>query len=153
MSTFHYQACLPVPVERVAFFHKDGSVLKKLTPPPVFVQIVHMEPLSENSTTQLRFWFGPIPVRWVAQHSQVDPLHGFIDTQVQGPLKKWVHQHSYKAAGIHKTILDELIEYEHNPGVMGWFTRLIYNRWSLRFLFFYRRVVIIRETGGQQMGI
>lgn len=151
MPIFHYQTCLPVPVERVAFFHKDSTALKKLSPPPVFVEIISMEPLAENSTTQLRFWFGPFPVRWVAQHSRVDPLHGFIDTQVEGPLKKWVHQHSFTAAGIDKTNLEEHIEYEHKPGVKGWFTRLLYNHMSLKFLFSYRRMIIVRETSENQI--
>jgi hypothetical protein len=44
-----------------------------------------MEPLAEGSISDFTLWFGPLPIRWTARHSHIDPLHGFTDTQVRGP--------------------------------------------------------------------
>ena len=79
MQTFNHSLVVPVSLEEVAAFHKDTNTLKALTPPPVFVQIHKVEPLAENSISEFTMWVGPIPLRWVALHTQVDPqrLHRY----------------------------------------------------------------------------
>ena len=59
------------------------------------VRFNKIEPLAEGSIADFIIWLGPIPVHWKAKHSDVDPNNGFIDTQVEGPFKYWVHRHSF----------------------------------------------------------
>lgn len=144
MPVFHDSYTVQAPLKCVADFHKSTRALKQLTPPPVYVQIHHFEPLAEGSQSEFTLWFGPLPVRWLAVHAQVNPERGFIDTQVRGPMKSWQHSHSWQAISAAETRMEERVEYEHRPGLAGLFSRLLFAPPLLGFMFAYRRTVIRR---------
>lgn len=139
MNRFHYRFIVRAPLETVAEFHRDPRALRRLTPPPIWVQFHHLEPLAENSIAEFSLWFGPFPVRWRALHTNVHPLSGFTDTQIQGPLRYWQHTHTFSALDPQTTQISETIEYEHPQGWRGLLTRLLYSPIALRVLFFYRQ--------------
>ncbi len=95
MKKFKNSFQVKAPIEHVVNFHRDTRTLKILTPPPMVVRFNKIEPLAEGSIADFIIWLGPIPVHWKAKHSDVDPNNGFIDTQVEGPFKYWVHRHSF----------------------------------------------------------
>lgn len=140
MQTFDYTFTVNAPVTAVSDFHHDTSVLKTLTPPPIFAQIHRFEPLGEGSTAEFTLWFGPIPVRWQAVHSDVSQ-HGFTDTQVSGPLQSWQHTHRFTAVSATITKIHEHIEYAHHDGVRGLFTRLLFAKPALFMLFTARKLI------------
>ncbi len=137
MPAFTYSFTVNAPLSAVSAFHHDTRVLKKLSPPPIFVQIHQFEPLSENSQAQFTLWVGPIPLRWQTIHTQVGPA-GFTDTQLRGPLKQWQHTHRFSAVSTSQTLVNERIVYEHNNGFKGVITRLLFNKPALWLLFTYR---------------
>lgn len=143
MPEFDYSFMVEAPVERVSAFHRDTRVLKKLTPPPIFAQIHAFEPLGEGSRASFTLWFGPLPVRWEAVHSDVGP-HGFTDTQVKGPLASWQHTHRFSATGPSRTRVDERIVYQHAGGVRGLISRLLFARPALYLLFTARKYLTRR---------
>ncbi len=138
MKTFNHSFVVPASLEEVAAFHKDTNTLKALTPPPVFVQIHKVEPLAENSISEFTMWVGPIPMRWVALHTQVDPQHGFTDTQTSGPLAYWQHQHQFIAIDPTSTRVNDTITYQHKPGFVGLFTQIMFSTAALKLMFWYR---------------
>jgi ligand-binding SRPBCC domain-containing protein len=144
MPTFSDAYTLPAPLQAVANFHCSTAALPALTPPPVFVQIHHMDPLAEGSRSEFSLWFGPLPIRWLAIHSNVDYLHGFTDTQLQGPLKFWRHTHRFIALAPDLTEMQEQVEYEYQPGLAGLLGRLLFSPPALSFMFAYRRLALRR---------
>ena len=143
-AEFVYKFTVSAPLHRVAEFHRQTQTLKQLTPPPIFVQFHHLEPLAEGSRAEFTLWFGPFPVRWEAVHTNVDSLRGFTDTQVRGPLRRWRHQHRFSVGAGEVTCIEERIEIEHHPGLRGWLSRVLYSKPALRFLFLYRQFVTRR---------
>jgi ligand-binding SRPBCC domain-containing protein len=141
MPTFDYTFTVRAPLPDVAAFHHNTQALKLPTPPLVFVKLHKVEPLGEGSVSEFSMWFGPFAVHWVAVHSNVDPLHGFTDTQVEGPLKRWVHTHHFTAEGESLTRIHEHIECEHRSGARGLLTRLLFSPLALRGLFTYRKLI------------
>jgi len=141
MPTFDYRFTVNAPLTKVAAFHHDTRVIKRLTPFPIILQIHRAELLAEGSISDFTLWFGPLPVHWVAVHTHVDPLHGFTDTQHQGPLKRWAHTHTFTTAGERQTQVHEHIEYEHYPGLKGLRSRLLFARPGLYLLFTYRKLI------------
>ena len=137
MPVFDTSFTVPAPLSAVAAFHSSTQALRQLTPPPIITQLRHIEPLGEGSRAEFTLWFGPFPVHWIAVHSQVDPLHGFIDTQLSGPMATWRHTHSFKASG-QDTQVSEHIDYAFPAGIQGLWARLLFNPLSLRFIFAYR---------------
>jgi ligand-binding SRPBCC domain-containing protein len=130
-------------IEAVAAFHSNSLALRRLSPPPIIVQFKKIEPMAEGSLSDFTLWFGPLPLRWLAVHSQVDPGKGFVDTQVRGPMASWRHHHAWtrQADGIE---MQERVEYEHQSGWVGMLTRFLFAPAMLRFLFAYRRWAIRR---------
>lgn len=147
MAVFEDRFRVKATLEAVSFFHKDTRTLQRLTPPPVIVQIRHIEPLAEGSKSAFTLWFGPLPVRWLAVHSHVDPRSGFTDTQAQGPMKQWIHTHHWQASEAGMTVTDmvEHVVYEHHPGLRGLLSQLLFAPPLLKFMFAYRRRVIRRS--------
>lgn len=140
MITFNYSFTVNAPLSAVSSFHQDTRILKKLMPPPLFVQLHRFDPLGENSVAEFTIWFGPIPVRWTAIHNQVSK-NGFTDTQLQGPLKLWQHTHQFTAVSYTTTQVSEHIQYEHPPGWRGLITRLLFGKPGLWVLFTYRQLI------------
>lgn len=140
MKTFNHQFIVTAPQDAVSAFHEDTQVLKRLTPPPLFVQLHEFQPLAEGSTAEFTLWIGPIPTRWRSVHHDVGP-HGFTDRQASGPLKHWRHTHRFTSIEDGRTLVSEKIEYEHPQGLAGLLTRLLFNRPGLTLLFKYREVV------------
>lgn len=149
MKTFDYQFIVNAPLSAVSDFHHDTSILKKLTPPPIFIQVHNFEPLAEGSTAELTMWFGPIPVPWMAVHSNVSIL-GFTDTQQRGLLKHWQHTHRFIPLNEQQTLVKEHIEYEYDGGLRGLFSRLMFNRAGLFLLFSARKWLTRWHVGRQQ---
>ena len=145
LNVFNHNFVVRAPLAAVAAFHHDARVLPRLTPPPILVQLHRVDPLGEGSIADFTLWFGPLPVRWVALHSQVDPLRGFTDTQQSGPLKFWRHIHSFEAVDAATTRVSDHVQFEHHPGWRGWLSRVLYNQPALAFLFAYRTWVTRRD--------
>jgi ligand-binding SRPBCC domain-containing protein len=93
----------------VAEFHSQTASLAVLTPPPVFVR-VHRAPTIQHAGDEVGFtmWFGPLPIRWLAQIDQVWDT-GFVDRQVRGPFREWEHRHSFAPVDATTTeVIDEV---------------------------------------------
>ena len=149
MNIFDYQFVVSAPLSAVSDFHHDTGVLKKLTPPPIFVQIHQFEPLADGAVAEFTLWFGPLPIRWTAVHSNVSQ-HGFTDTQQRGPLKLWQHTHRFEAVDSRQTVVKEHIEYDYYPGLRGTLSRLLFNRAALFFLFSARKWLTRYHIGRQR---
>ena len=138
MQTFTYTFTVNAPTSAVSNFHHDTSVLKRLNPPGIVVQLHRVDPMGEGSISEFTLWMGPIPIRWRAVHSNVSE-NGFTDTQERGPLEFWVHTHHFEALNEDETSIHEKIEYRHPKGLRGLFTRVLFGRLGLLALFTYRK--------------
>ncbi len=140
MKIFESKFIVAADIAQISAFHASARALRKLTPPPVWMQFHHLDPLSEGAVAEFTMWFAVIPFRWKAVHSEVQP-NGFIDQQESGPLKIWKHEHQFKAISENKTLVYDRIEYVHFSGLKGFISRLFFNQLGLSFLFFYRKLI------------
>jgi ligand-binding SRPBCC domain-containing protein len=140
MNTFQSKFKANASIEKIREFHKSSEALKKLTPPPIFVQIHHLEPLANGSLSKFTLWFGPIALHWLAKHENVTPT-GFIDTQIEGPMKVWRHQHQFESIDAEHSLVIDSIEYQFPDGLRGWLLRLLFNPVGLKLMFFYRGLI------------
>ena len=156
MPEFKHSFTVEAPVAVVAAFHHDTRALQELTPLPIIAHIHAAEPLAEGSRASFTLWFGPLPVRWQAVHSDVGP-QGFTDTQVRGPLKSWRHTHRFTPLGPQRTLVEDHVVYEHHRGARGLLSRLLFARPGLLYLFtarqwLTRRGVARLQAAGQPGG-
>lgn len=145
MPIFDYRFRVPAPVKAVSKFHFQTGILKALTPPLMIMQVHRFDPLADGSVGEFTMWMGPIPVRWVALHSNVSET-GFTDTQTSGPMKFWQHTHRFTALGPTETEVHEHIEFEHHSGLRGLWSRMLFPRPALYLLFTWRAFVTRRAV-------
>jgi ligand-binding SRPBCC domain-containing protein len=140
MPVFDFAFRVDASPAAVREFHHDTRALRRLTPPPTFVQLHSIEPLGEGSVSRFTLWVGPIPLRWKAVHRDVTD-HGFTDVQAEGPAAKWEHTHAFVPLDDGATEIREHIEFEHKRGLAGLLTRVLFSRPNLLAMFTYRMLV------------
>lgn len=131
--TFRVQA----PLAAVANFHSYAQSMGAITPPPVVTQLHQAPPhLGEGAEMDFTLWLGPLPVRWIARIEEVSPT-GFVDRQLQGPFRRWLHRHTFVPIDETQTEVVDEIEVEPQSHL---FWRLIgLGMWlNLPLLFAYR---------------
>ena len=137
MKIFEHQFVVEAPLDKVAEFHRDARALRILTPPPVFVQYHMVQPIREGSVADFTMWLGPIPVRWIAVHRDVDPEKGFTDAMMKGPFEAWVHEHRFVAVDAKRTRVSDTVQALPGPHPFwGLISKLMWS--NLPFLFAYR---------------
>ena len=146
MPVFDFAFRVDASPAAVREFHHDTRALRRLTPPPTFVQLHSIEPLGEGSVSRFTLWVGLVPLRWKAVHRDVTD-RGFTDVQAEGPAAKWEHTHSFVPLDDGTTEIREHIEFEHKPGLAGLLTRVLFSRPNLLVMFAYRRFVTRRHCG------
>ena len=138
MSIFTQVSVLPTSVEELTAFHNRPDVLRRLTMPPLVLQVLRDARTSlTQGEIEFRLWFGPIPVRWFARHTNGPIPTSFKDIQVKGPLAIWEHEHLFESVPGGAKLTDR-ITIEHRKGLAGWLTRLAFDGLPLRMLFTYR---------------
>ena len=136
MNIFRRSFRVSAPLDQVAKFHQDTRALRLLTPPPVIVQFHRLEPMGNDSIADFTLWVGPLPVRWVARHLQVNMPAGFVDTQERGPFDAWVHRHTFKALSESTTLVtDEVMAQPGKHPFWGLVSRMMWLQLPLMFAY------------------
>jgi ligand-binding SRPBCC domain-containing protein len=141
MLNFQYSSVINAPVAKVWQFHERQDILEILTPPWQPVKVIRREGgLGVGAITEFRITLLIIPVRWLAEHIECRTNEVFIDRQIVGPMKSWLHRHQFIREQ-EQTKLTDSIEYEL-PG--GWLAEFLLGWWidsRLKEMFRYRHQV------------
>ena len=138
MPNFIKKSEMPVSAERLFAWHENPCALERLTPPWNSVKVIRKDVgLKPESEVHLKTYLGPIPVTWVARHSEYTAGKEFCDIQVSGPFAKWVHHHRMIPKNEDQSFLEDEIEYQMYGGLGNG----IANR-SIEQLFRYRHTLL-----------
>jgi ligand-binding SRPBCC domain-containing protein len=138
LKTFEHRSIYRTSIEAMTRFHNAPNALQVLTPPPLIVQMLRDERVSlTQGEVVFRLWFGPVPVLWQARHERGSWPASFIDRMLNGPMASWEHEHIFREVDQGVELTDR-IAYAHKAGWQGVLTRLVFDGFALRFLFWYR---------------
>jgi ligand-binding SRPBCC domain-containing protein len=127
--------------EDVFKFFSNAANLDAITPAWLHFQIITPMPVEMHQGTLLeyRLKLKGFPVRWLTEITEWDPPYRFVDRQLKGPYRKWVHTHTFEAKE-GGTLVRDQVEYE----IAGWiFEPLIHRLFvgpDLERIFQHRRV-------------
>lgn len=114
MKTFTLERStfLPHPIDRVFGFFAEAKNLESLTPPLLKFRILTPRPIDMREGTLIDYQLRVhgIPLRWRSEITAWDPPHRFIDQQLRGPYRRWVHEHRFEAVD-GGTRVDDQVQY------------------------------------------
>ena len=145
---FEFITQIAAPVEKVFAFHERDDIFSYLVPPWQKVQMVsRVGCLEVGARLVFRVFVGPIPITWVAVHTEFVRNRLFVDVQERGPFAYWKHRHEFSPDGDGMVLADR-IEFRLKGGVvvdflLGWVVRL-----QLRLMFRHRHLVTKRSCEG-----
>lgn len=130
---------LPLPIDEVFAFFADAGNLERITPPELNFRILTQLPIAVRQGTLIDYrlrLFG-IPFAWQTEIACWEPPHRFVDRQLQGPYRQWIHSHSFSERAGLTTIEDE-VRYRLPCWPMGELALPVV-RLQLRRIFSYRQ--------------
>lgn len=97
--TLNTEIWLPESVEKVFSFFGDAKNLQEITPPWLSFRILTPGKIEVQKGTLIDYslrWRG-IPMKWQTEISEWEPCTKFVDRQLKGPYKLWVHEHIFES--------------------------------------------------------
>jgi ligand-binding SRPBCC domain-containing protein len=137
-GTFQLQTSqwLPRSIDDVFAFFADARNLQAITPGWLHFHIENAENLKIEAGTRInyRLRLHGIPLRWQSRISVWEPTRRFVDEQVHGPYRRWVHEHRFEVEGT-GTRIDDTVDYAVPGGAL---VHWLFVAGDLRRIFAYR---------------
>lgn len=131
------EVLLDRPIDDVFAFFGDAFNLQRITPPFLGFEVLTPGPVAmgEGTLIDYRIRLHGIPLRWRTRIASWEPPVRFVDEQVRGPYRRWVHEHRFEPRADRTLCLDR-VEYAFLGAgpAHRWFVRP-----RLEEIFAYRR--------------
>lgn len=130
------------PIDEVFAFFADAGNLERITPPELNFHILTPQPVVMKQGTRLDYRLALFGVRfgWQTLISTWEPPVLFVDEQIKGPYRQWIHTHRFVENADGTEVFDH-VQYQLPLWPMGEIVLPIVRRQVSR-IFDYREQVI-----------
>lgn len=119
---------------KVFDFFSDAGNLERITPPALKFHIFTPQPIDlfEGALIEYRLRIYGFPINWRTEISLWDPPHEFVDRELKGPYKQWIHRHTFVELEEGRTLIKDEVRYrlpfEPIGDLFHWLVRRELNR-------------------------
>lgn len=99
MKQLVFEQFLPVTLEEAWKFFSSPANLNLITPDKLHFKMISEVPAKVHRDLIIKYTIRPminIPLRWTTRISKVEEGVVFVDEQIEGPYKKWIHEHHFE---------------------------------------------------------
>jgi ligand-binding SRPBCC domain-containing protein len=117
----HRYTEVEAPIAEVFEFFSNASNLAVLTPPELQFRIITPQPIEMKPGALIDYRIGlwGVPMKWRTRIGLWEPPHLFVDEQLSGPYRTWVHTHRFTALPNGGTGIDDRVDYTMRFGPIG----------------------------------
>lgn len=136
---------LDAPRDEVFAFFSDAANLEALTPGFLRFRVLSSTPVEMRRGARIdyRLTVHGMPVRWQSEITHWLPPWRFVDRQLRGPYRLWIHEHEFDEREGATVCRDRVTWAAPGGGLVG--------RWlvapDLERIFAYRRAELARRFG------
>ncbi|MEM7231538.1 MAG: SRPBCC family protein [Planctomycetota bacterium] len=140
--TLSRSARLASPLPEVFPFFASAANLEEITPPWLNFEFLSDKnvPMEVGARIQYRIRLHGIPVRWTTKITVWNPPYEFVDEQISGPFRRWVHQHRFESTPDGGTIASDRVFYSVPGGAL---IHRLFVKGDLDRIFDYREKVML----------
>lgn len=111
--TLHYTLSLPLSRDEVFAFFADAANLELITPPELQFSIITPLPIqmAEGALIDYRLKLFGFPFNWKTRITNWSPTDYFVDEQLEGPYRQWIHRHTFSDGPGGSTIMDDDVRF------------------------------------------
>jgi ligand-binding SRPBCC domain-containing protein len=111
--TINYSLKLPLPRAEVFAFFADAANLERLTPPELNFSIITPMPIvmAKGTLIEYRLKLFGVSFNWKTLIAAWSPPDYFIDEQLDGPYRQWIHRHTFTDAPDGGTIIGDEVRF------------------------------------------
>lgn len=141
--TLERKLTLDRPIKTIFDFFADAANLERITPPELKFHIITEQPIQIEKGTLIDYSLKMrgFPVKWRTEISVWEPPHKFVDRQLRGPYKQWIHTHSFTEIDAGKTLIEDEVRYRLPLEPLGDVAHFLVRR-ELDYIFDYRQKAV-----------
>lgn len=139
---------VPGELPEVFAFFKRPENLERITPPWLEFRILSASDAEVQAGTRIRYRLklNGIPLTWESLISRYEENVLFVDEQLKGPYRRWVHLHGFREVPRGVEVSDR-VDYELPFGPLGRLAHVLFVRRQLAVIFDYRRRALVDVFG------
>lgn len=109
-TLFEREAVIGRPLAEVFAFFSNPANLAELTPPEMHFRMtdISTEAIGEGTRIDYALRVKLLPLKWTSLIQEWEPPFRFVDVQLSGPYKSWVHEHTFEDLGDETLVRDRV---------------------------------------------
>ena len=145
MKQIKREILLPFKIEQAFAFFADARNLESITPSFLNFKIIEApDEIDEGALLRYRLKLFQIPIYWKTRIIAWRPPYFFIDMQLKGPYRFWVHQHRFESRG-RQTFMQDIVDYQTKGSIFSPAINYLFIERQVNRIFDYRAERIIEE--------
>ena len=124
-------------------FFSNAENLERITPPELGFHIVtpRLIDIKKGTLIDYKLSMHGIPFGWRTEITHWEPPFEFIDMQLSGPYKQWIHLHRFIETEPGRTLMEDEVQYRLPLEPLGDIAQFFVER-QLKYIFDFRRTVV-----------
>ena len=130
---------IPKPIDEAFAFFSCPDNLEKITPPFLGFHILRADKqLHTGSLIEYKLHVRGLSMKWLTEITVWEPPYRFVDNQLKGPYKLWLHEHTFTAEN-GGTRIGDRVDYALPFGILGQMVHALMVRKDVETIFRYRQ--------------